>query len=382
MIKLFEHKIIKERLRSLNPNSIKVPISKFANADEFNETFENKYFPIVNPDKIYKVGTKYFWYDADRALLHLIYKDEDELLLKGQQDTPWRSLDAVGLSRESWANDKESYLGNYADDLDEEIAYESIYESKDNSSVERLSTKWRRKLESEKYWDLVDSVFAEYEKKRDTISKGWITKETYDWLLDQFDLVSKPPEEVDLLWRTIDAYFHDLMYDEANDKWRNDVDVDEFMFWSDTDSAWKEALNNFSRTRRGEYNAFEENNKRSLRQRTYIKEGINKEDYYRKVYKIAEELVQYINDNGVWSAEIYEVDTPTPPLGEIKLEIDGDWKHDHLYSQTLAEEFFNEKGIIFNFLGEDVLEHTGDDSYPAVHTYMIILNEGIGKNYD
>ena len=135
MIKLVEHKIIKERLRSLNPNSIKVPISKFANADDFNETFENKYFPIVNPDKIYKVGTKYFWYDADRALLHLIYKDEDELLLKGQQDTPWRSLDAVGLSRENWANDKESYLGNYADDLDEEIAYESMYESNERKPI-------------------------------------------------------------------------------------------------------------------------------------------------------------------------------------------------------------------------------------------------------
>ena len=64
-------------------------------------------------------------------------------------------------------------------------------------------------------------------------------------------------EDRDLLWRTIDAYFDDYLLDETGKHWRNDISIDDFEFMLDTDSAWKEALNDYSRKTRDEYHYFD-----------------------------------------------------------------------------------------------------------------------------
>lgn len=90
------------------------------------EKFDNdKYFPKIPSDaKLVKHRGRVFWYDEKNALLHVVFKDEEEIEEVGKANAPWRSSDTVGLRRENWKN-KETrmeYLDGYSDDLDEEGA--------------------------------------------------------------------------------------------------------------------------------------------------------------------------------------------------------------------------------------------------------------------
>lgn len=105
-------------------------------------------------------------------------------------------------------------------------------------------------------FNLIDNTFNEYCDFRNDIEKGFLNKQTYDWLVDKFDLIDKCPKVISDLWFDIDKYFTDLMLDETGNSWRNDVSIDDWSFVWDTHSAWFETLNNFSRKRRGEYSVF------------------------------------------------------------------------------------------------------------------------------
>lgn len=91
----------------------------------------DKYFPVVDINDTSRYDYveykgKQLAYDKKDHVLHYLFKDEEEIeLLGGEDQAPFRSIDAVGLSLDSW-NDKEerdSYLQGYSDDMDDEASY-------------------------------------------------------------------------------------------------------------------------------------------------------------------------------------------------------------------------------------------------------------------
>ena len=104
-----------------------------------------------------------------------------------------------------------------------------------------------------------------------------------------------------------------------------------------------------------------------------IKEETDRQKLYNKLYEILGDLEQYINKNfnGFW--EIYNYDVINDRAGKIVFEIDGDWKHDHLRFNYIVEKYFDDNNIQYIWYGEDVLEDTGSDWYPAIHTWKIFF---------
>lgn len=83
-------------------------------------------------------------------------------------------------------------------------------------------------------------------------------------------------------------------------------------------------------------------------------------------------IEKMLNDHELWVEEIWSDDeTENMPM-IIRYEIDGDWKHDHLYSEYLIENYLKEKGYFATRGGEDVTFEDGSDWYKAIHTILII----------
>lgn len=49
----------------------------------------------------------------------------------------------------------------------------------------------------------------------------------------------------------------------------------------------------------------------------------------------------------------------------INVDVDGDWKHDHLAAQQIMEE------LGCALLGKEMVEESEDDSYHAIHHYIV-----------
>jgi len=89
--------------------------------------FNDKYFPRIDIDnkeryETEKIGNRLFAYDKEDKVVDIVFKDDEEVDILGDDKAPWRIMDSVGLSEENW-NDKEArieYLQEYSDDLDYE----------------------------------------------------------------------------------------------------------------------------------------------------------------------------------------------------------------------------------------------------------------------
>lgn len=57
---------------------------------------------------------------------------------------------------------------------------------------------------------------------------------------------------------------------------------------------------------------------------------------------------------------------------ELVLTINGDWKHDHLYADELAEEFWKAKGYTLLNSSENVIGDSDSDWYRAEHKYILV----------
>ena len=84
-------------------------------------------------------------------------------------------------------------------------------------------------------------------------------------------------------------------------------------------------------------------------------------DFDRKIDK-------YLSDNKVWVESVYSDYDKDKNIVELSVEVDGDWKHDHLLADYLMNKYFSED---LSHTGEDILEESDDDSYYSRHTYVI-----------
>ena len=98
------------------------------------------------------------------------------------------------------------------------------------------------------------------------------------------------------------------------------------------------------------------------------------------VEKLANDFVEYLRKNEIFAElddySIAENQRTNDVYGVIDYSISwGDWKHDHIYSEDLAKEFFKEDLSI----SEDVTEEDGSDTYSATHEFSFNLAPYLGK---
>lgn len=80
------------------------------------------------------------------------------------------------------------------------------------------------------------------------------------------------------------------------------------------------------------------------------------------------QIDKYLSDNKVWVESVYSDYDKDRNILEISVEVDGDWKHDHLLADYLMSKYFSED---LSRTGEDILEESDNDSYYSCHTYVI-----------
>lgn len=86
----------------------------------------------------------------------------------------------------------------------------------------------------------------------------------------------------------------------------------------------------------------------------------------------ANEIISLLEKNKLW-VELFSVDVYSEFSYAILVEIDGDWKHDHLYADNLVKKEFTDKGLIrISEVEFDDEDYSGDD-YKSVHSYKFVF---------
>lgn len=133
--------------------------------DSKHVEFNDKYFPRVDiEDKSRYDYVNYkgrdFAYDKKNSMLIYLFKDDEEVADVGQDNAPWREIDAVRLSSDNWNNKeyRNDYLQAYIFDLDSESSYLAqdfiqnelpLYQSKDESLTEEDEPHTREQVEKD-----------------------------------------------------------------------------------------------------------------------------------------------------------------------------------------------------------------------------------------
>ena len=85
-------------------------------------------------------------------------------------------------------------------------------------------------------------------------------------------------------------------------------------------------------------------------------------------YEFDDIIERYLSDNHVWVVAVYSDCDKDKNVLDISVEIDGDWKHDHLRADYLMSDYFSNDLVR---TGEDMLDESDDDSYESRHVYVI-----------
>lgn len=81
--------------------------------------------------------------------------------------------------------------------------------------------------------------------------------------------------------------------------------------------------------------------------------------------KLAKELDEFLREQSAYYEVWAEEDA-------ICVEVSwGDWKHDHLWLDYVAENFFNQNDYQIVGIDVETTEEDGSDTYSAIHTFTI-----------
>lgn len=99
---------------------------------------------------------------------------------------------------------------------------------------------------------IIELAFRAYSRKKDSITRGFITEENINWVTDHLMLKELTNEELSQMWETVDHFFEEIMgnLDERGQVISWKPYTPEIAFAMDTDSAWKEVINLEARRRR------------------------------------------------------------------------------------------------------------------------------------
>lgn len=88
-----------------------------------------------------------------------------------------------------------------------------------------------------------------------------------------------------------------------------------------------------------------------------------------QIRDLAYAIEKLLHDNNICGVELYDYKQYNDlPVAVIGIEIDGDWKHDHLRADYLVKENFT----VFK-VDTVSLEDTGGDWGPELHNYYVSL---------
>jgi hypothetical protein len=96
---------------------------------------------------------------------------------------------------------------------------------------------------------------------------------------------------------------------------------------------------------------------------------------YDELRDLEKDLFDYLEKEGIYPEDGTFTDTDTKIL-VLELYIDGDWKHEHLRTDYLVDEWCKRNGRKVVRSHTEVLEDTGGDWYPGKHTYWIVEEGG------
>lgn len=96
---------------------------------------------------------------------------------------------------------------------------------------------------------------------------------------------------------------------------------------------------------------------------------------YDELRDLEKDLFDYLEKEGIYPEDGTFTDTGTKIL-VLELYIDGDWKHEHLRTDYLVDEWCKRNGRKVVWEHTKVLEDTGGDWYPGKHTYWIEEESG------
>lgn len=110
-----------------------------------------------------------------------------------------------------------------------------------------------------------------------------------------------------------------------------------------------------------------------------------KQEAFETVKKIRDEILDGIettlNDNQIYPEfiDVSEAEIAKDLFVELRLRIEGDWKHDHLYAENLIEEWCNKHNYLITGSKSEQVGDSDDDSYIADYVYYICLDKEKGQ---
>ena len=99
--------------------------------------------------------------------------------------------------------------------------------------------------------------------------------------------------------------------------------------------------------------------------------------------KLEQELYDYFNQKQIYPEYINCKNAAVCPniFIEIEYNIDGDWKHEHLFSEHLIEKFIEEKEWVVVGTDKEITNETGCDWYGANHIYKVGINKEMALGF-
>lgn len=110
----------------------------------------------------------------------------------------------------------------------------------------------------------------------------------------------------------------------------------------------------------------------------YLNEDLNKkltEDLFDKPRDIADSICKYLDSKNFYNYELIDYDSYPMDTSRITLEVDGDWKHDHLRFKDLVYDwsFDNNKSIYK--IDSELVRDDGSDNYASNYFIYVTENE-------
>ena len=103
------------------------------------------------------------------------------------------------------------------------------------------------------------------------------------------------------------------------------------------------------------------------------------EAFEKDIYDTANDMLKVLEENDLW-AELYDVKKLDDSHYSIDLEINGDWKHDHLRSDWVLSDWAVRNNCILENHGTTETETDGSDWYKGVHHYVLCTWEEVPED--
>lgn len=108
--------------------------------------------------------------------------------------------------------------------------------------------------------------------------------------------------------------------------------------------------------------------------RKYLKESLN-EDLLDGPRNIADSICKYLDSKNFYNYELVDYDSYPMNTSKITFEVDGDWKHDHLYFKDLVFDWSFDSNKSIYKIESELVRDDGSDDYASNYFIYVTENE-------